>query len=346
MSQVPMEIRTLRDRMQQAQKTALLGGTREKAGNLDASSTGMLELAAELRERGYAWEKDLEGRCIDARERWAGIRPEAFAAMARETEALRSRTADAEWRFNSAIGEATSLETAPAALAQAEQAVAGLETAARASDDAIDGMFEKLAGDVSALSQRMKSTLSQLDQAAKSKVGWLATESLVRAVKAKWDRDGKEDPNGWLFLSDHRLIFERNEEVATKKTLFIVTERKLVQEVMLDEPVDRVLDLEPSKRGLMGHEDHLDARYGPGARFGAAHFHIDGQDCKEWQLTLRRLKSGELEANRAVPISDAEKARIANAPKRCGTCSAPFEAPILRGQTHIKCPYCGADTAI
>ncbi|HQV26798.1 MAG TPA: hypothetical protein PLG23_10350 [Thermoflexales bacterium] len=346
MSQVNFKIDQLRTRMQSAHKTALLGETREKAGDLDRSTNTMLKLAAELRERGYAWEKDIEGKCIDARENWAAIRPQAMSAIERETEALRARTSDADWRFNNAIVQATNLDTAAQALAEAEQAVAGLESAAKAADDAIDGMFEKLKADVSALERRMKSTLEQLDLAAKSKIAWLAGESLVRAVKAKWDRDGKDDPNGYLFLSDRRLAFERNEEVATKKTLFIVTEKKRIQDVMLDEPVDRLLDLEPSKRGLMGHEDHLDARYGPGARFPVAHFHIDGQDCKDWQLTLRRMKAGELEASRAVPVSDAEKARIANAPTKCPVCAAPFDAPILRGQTSIKCAYCGTSMPI
>jgi hypothetical protein len=344
MSQVNFKIDSLRTRMQAAQKTALLGGTREKAGDLDRSTNSMLKLAADLRERGYAWEKDLEGKCIDARENWAAVRPQAMSAIERETEALRARTSDADWRFNNAIVQATNLDSAAQALAEAEQAVAGLESAAKAADDAIDGMFEKLQTDVGALERKMKSTLEQLDLAAKSKIGWLAGESLVRAVKAKWDRDGKDDPNGHLFLSDRRLAFERNEEVATKKTLFIVTEKKRMQDVMLDEPLDRLLDLEPSKRGLLGHEDHLDARYG--ARCSSAHFHIDGQDCKDWQLTLRRMKAGELEASRAVPVSEAEKARLANAPSKCPVCAAPFEAPILRGQTSIKCAYCGTSTPI
>lgn len=344
--QVNSQIRTLRDRMEKAQKTALLGGSREKAGDLDAASASMLRAAAELRERGYAWDKDLETRCVDARDRWATMRRDVLAAIERETEALRGRTADAELRFNNALSGAALLETAPTALAQAEQAVESLETAARAADDAIDGMFDTLSDAVGALTRQMKSTLEQLNQAAQSRVAWQAGESLVRAVKAKWDRDGKDDPNGWLYLSDRRLIFERDEDIATKKTLFIVTEKKRVQEVMLEESAERLNDLEPSKRGLLGHEDHLDARFGVGARFPSVHFHIDGQDCKEWQLTLRRLKSGELEANRAVPVSEAEKARIANAPKKCPSCNAPFEDPILRGQTRITCGYCGTATQL
>ena len=58
MSQVTFKIDQLRTRMQSAQKSALLGGTREKAGDLDRSTNTMLKLAAELRERG--WPRRLE----------------------------------------------------------------------------------------------------------------------------------------------------------------------------------------------------------------------------------------------------------------------------------------------
>ncbi|MBX7213373.1 MAG: hypothetical protein K1X39_05095 [Thermoflexales bacterium] len=335
---------SLRDRMQKAQKAALLGPVRDKAGELDAAASGMLRLAHDLRERGYAWERDLEARCIDLRDRWAGIRPGVFSAMERETEALRSRVADAEWRFNGALAQATDYESALGPLSQADQAVAGLESAANAANDAIDNMFDPLGVEVRKLSTTLKSLLEQLKQAAGSSVAWRAGESLVRAVKARWDRDGKDDPKGWLYLSDQRLIFERDEEVATKKTLFVVTEKKRVQEIQIDEPVARMTELEASKRGLLKNEDHLDARFGAGARFPTVHFHIDGQDCKEWSLTLRRLQAGELEATRAVPISQADRDRLANAPRHCPTCHAPFEDPILRGQTAIKCAYCGTST--
>ncbi|RIK15779.1 MAG: hypothetical protein DCC52_18340 [Chloroflexi bacterium] len=43
-------------------------------------------------------------------------------------------------------------------------------------------------------------------------------------------------------------------------------------------------------------------------------------------------------------LSDAEKQRLKNAPTKCPSCASPLAAPILRGQTEIKCPACGTVT--
>ena len=57
----------------------------------------------------------------------------------------------------------------------------------------------------------------------------LAHEYVIIGVKAVWTKDGKEnkdDPEGVLFLTDQRILFEQKEEVATKKFLFITKERE------------------------------------------------------------------------------------------------------------------------
>jgi hypothetical protein len=183
-----------------------------------------------------------------------------------------------------------------------------------------------------------------MDQMAASKTEWLATEMLVLAVKAKWDRDGKDDPQGILFLTDQRVVFERKEEVATKKVLFITTDKETVQEAMLAVSLAETTGVTATKKGLMGHEDHLDFEFGSGAAVRKAHFHIDGQDCKMWQATIGRVKSGEMERSRITPVSDEEKKRLKNAPTKCSSCGGAVNAPILRGQLEIHCTYCGAVT--
>jgi len=137
------------------------------------------------------------------------------------------------------------------------------------------------------------------------------------------------------------VIFERDEEVATKKVLFIATAKQRVQEVVLENKLGEVEAVAASKRGLFGNEDHLDFKFGGSARVRQAHFHIDGQDAHEWQGMVNRAKTGGLESMRVTALSDAEKARLKNAPTKCANCGSPLTAPILRGQTEIKCPACG-----
>jgi hypothetical protein len=121
-------------------------------------------------------------------------------------------------------------------------------------------------------------------------------EAPVMAVKAKWDRDGKDDPEGHLFLTDRRLIYERKQEIATKKVLFITTAKELVQQVLVDTPVKDVTAVKASSRGLLGHEDHLDVEFAG----RPVHFHLDGQDSNEWQALIERARAGGLEGERVA----------------------------------------------
>ena len=132
--------------------------------------------------------------------------------------------------------------------------------------------------------------------------------------------------------------------LATKKILFIATEKQRVQQVMLDVKLAETENVQASKRGMFGNEDHLDFTFGGNAPVRKAHFHIDGQDANEWQGMVQRVKTGGMESMRVTALSEAEKARLKNAPTKCPSCGSPLTAPILRGQTEIKCPACGTVT--
>src|SRR5262249_49684246 len=118
------------------------------------------------------------------------------------------------------------------------------------------------------------------------------------AVPATIGND-KEPPEGNLFLTDRRLLFEQKQEIVKKKVLFIATEKELVHQLLLETPLSAVTSITASKKGLLGHEDHLDLAYGG----KSAHFHINGQDSKTWQALVEKAKSGALQGERAVPMA-------------------------------------------
>jgi hypothetical protein len=344
MEEVRRRVENLKSTLQDIQQKALLTSVRDQAEDVETRANRLFDLANTVRERGYAWEKDLEPKCLDFRKRWADLKPDVMQSIVRETASLKARVAQAEADVAQAATRATSPAAAQAVLPPVENMLGTLLGAAEAAEKAVQGMFDSMASDLDALEQHLKQISWIMDQTAESKIEWLAAETPILAVKAKWDKDGKDDPQGILFLTDQRVAFERKEDVATKKVLFIATEKQKVQEALLAVPLAETTGVLASKKGLMGHEDHLDFDFASGAAVRKAHFHIDGQDCNLWQATVGRVKNGEIEKSRVTPISEGEKQRIRNAPTKCSSCGGEIKAPILRGQTEIHCTYCGAVT--
>ncbi len=341
MAPVRERIGQLQQKLDQLPAKVRLNSVRDQVGDLEAKSNRVADLARAVRELGYAWDKDLEPRCLDYRRRWQDLRPTVLTTIDRQSADLQARERQVVSEVHWAIQRATSPERAASVLPDAERTLGALTSAAEAAESSIQGMYDQFSSDLSTLQDHLSQVQEMLQLAARSCVSWLPGEAVVQVVKAQWDRQGKDDPRGFLLLSDQRLLFERNEDVATKKVLFVTTAKQHVQELMVDVPLAQITNIEASKRGMMGHEDHLDLTFASGSPLRSAHFHIDGQDCNMWQAMVNRAKSVGLEDTRVTPISEAEKTRLRNAPSRCSNCGGALTAPVLRGQTEIKCPYCG-----
>ncbi len=321
-----------------------LSDVRDAAENVETSANRVADLANKARELGYAWEKDLEPRCLDYRRRWQDLKPQVMAALDKESVALSNRVTQVTYQGNYALAHATTPANADKELSAGENAVNALTNDAEAAAKTIRGTFDAFQTDLNALEKHLNDVQKMLQRAQQSKIAWLPGEATVAAVSAKWDRSGDDDPRGYLYLTDLRLVFERDEQVATKKVFFIATEKQRVQQVMLEIKSAEIENVQASKRGVFGNEDHLDFTFGGSASVRNAHFHIDGQDANEWQGMVQRVKTGGMESTRVTALSDAEKQRLKNAPTKCPNCGNPLTAPILRGQTEIKCPACGTLT--
>ena len=323
---------------------ARLSDVRDAAENVETASNRVADKANRARELGYAWEKDLETRCLDYRRRWQDLKPQVNNALDKESAALTARTTQVTYQGNYALSHATTPANADKALSDGEKAVDSFIADADAAAKNIRGMFDTFQSELGALDSHLDRVNAMLERAQQSKIAWLPGEAVVGAVKAKWDRSSGDDPQGYLYLTDLRVLFERDEEIATKKILFIATEKQRVQQIMLEAKIAETENVQASKRGVFGNEDHLDFTFGGSAPVRQAHFHIDGQDANEWQGIVQRVKTGGMESTRVTALSDAEKQRLKNAPTKCPNCGNPFTAPILRGQTEIKCSACGTVT--
>lgn len=338
------KLSSLESSYQDLHSEAMLSSVKDSIEDLQTKAIQLSQKVQKIREKGYVFEKDLEERCNGMRKQWVSLKPGIQRELEKQERSLSGDVKRLDAQMQRTRSASRNVNMGLKSVAETEAAVEALESKAEAAASSIRGMYDNLESQINQLGLHLDRIDWGLSEAAESSFDWLATEGLVRAVGAKWVRGRKDEVEGVLYLTDQRLLFERKEEVATKKVLFITTEKELVQQAELEFALSRVEKASGKKEGFMKHEDHLYLDMGSGAQVDSAHFHLDGQDCDEWAQLVRRASEGEMDMQRIEPISEEEINRLRSAPTECPSCGATITAPILRGQTEIACDYCGAVT--
>jgi hypothetical protein len=282
-----------------------------------------------LRARGYVFKNYLEKKVETLATQWRDLRPRVQSAIRTQSQSLQT--------------DATSVQNTLNRGALAGAALTSLESKVSAATRNLQGMYDTLDDNVNQTQQQVDDISWTLQQAEQASFGFLATEAPVEAVPANWKKpDDKDGVDGVLFLTDQRLIFEQKEEVATRKVLFITTEKQKLQSLQWEVPVAQIEQAAGSKKGLMGKDDYLTLTCGSAAPFRTAEIHLKGETGEAWQGFVGRVKSGDLAKERTVPVDAKAAEAVANAPTKCPTCGATITQTILRGQAEITCEFCGS----
>jgi hypothetical protein len=338
------DIDSLQRDLNSLQEGLRLASLRNEIEDIDTSSNALEGRIRDLRGRGYAFERKLEPCAEDLRRRWGSQRLLVLQQITQQASLLDIESRTAEMLVSQAAGRASHPQAARSFIDQARSALSTLEGKVTGAETSIRGMYDAYQKELAALSTHLDRVDWSLKQAAEASFRLLPTEAVVMAVEAVWARDGKEnrdDPKGVLYLTDQRLLFEQKQEIATKKVLFITTEKKKVQQLMFEAPIALITNAAGTKQGFLSHEDHLDVDFASGAPFPKAHYHIDGQDCNEWQALLGRARSHDFDADRAIAVDDAAVERVKSVPAQCPACGGGLNQTVLRGQDTVTCAYCG-----
>jgi hypothetical protein len=311
----------------------------DNLGEVDTTLATLPVALQEARARGYAFRAFLERKLQVLQDQWAKTRAQVLSGIADKSRGLHMEA----MKVDSLLGQLRAVANVPSGagmLPQVDGALTALERKVAAEKGALSGMFDDLRNNVSQTKAQLDEITFTLEQVAQASFRLLAGEDIVLVVKAQWDKDGKDDPQGMLFLTDGRMLFERKEEVAKKKVLFVVTEKEMVQQLMLEVALGDVENAKATSRGLMGNEDWLEFTFQGHAPVRAANFHI-WYESKDWQALYGRVKSGEIDQERAKPKDQAAVEAVKAAPTKCTTCGASITAQIVKGMTQITCDYCG-----
>lgn len=340
--QFSSDVQSLESRISSLESSARLNQANDAVEDVQTSVSGMFQRISALRQRGYVFEKELEAQATGFVEQWALLHPSLVTQINQQSLALQASLRPIEAQIAQLAGRQPDA-AARSLLESLKASVNTLEGKAQAAENQINGMYDSFHNQVSTLESHLAEVEWMLTQLAEAKFSLLPTEGAIAAIKTVWCKDVKEnkdDPEGVLYLTDQRLLFEQKEEVITKKVLFIATEKQKVQELRWEAPVALLEEIKPSKQGLLKNEDHLDLRFGSGAPIQNIHIHI-WQDANIWLQLLNRAKIKDFDKTRAIAIDQAEVDKVKSLPSQCPSCGGNLDQVVLRGQSEVKCQYCG-----
>ena len=339
-NELQLRIDQIRNEYNRLRSAADLSDIRQAMGRFDAR---LAELPVELeglRSRGYVHAGLLEQDIAGQQGQWQRTRPRVASMLRQQASRLRQPLRDVDKKVSGlSLRDAAAVAAAGAAVEAAQRQV---DAARRGITGLYDGMESQLYGVESTLN-RLDWMLQRFD--ASPHVRLRETEGPLLAAEAEWQRDGDEGPDGTLFLTDQRLFFEQDEEVAKEKLFGIfATAKEQAQRLLLEVPVHDIEKVAYSEEGGflgMGKDELLDLVLGPRAEVSRARFHLKDQDSAEWAVWIKRAQTGEIDRDRAeANVEEVAAAEALIFPAQCPSCFAPLPTP-PRGATSTVCEFCG-----
>ncbi len=294
-----------------------------------------------IRERGYAFRSYLEHKAEVIQNHWEDIRHRVQQAIETESNGLREELQDVEKKLEAAERVADSEEKLAGRLELLTPGIERLEEKVKQAAIRVKDIYKTLQSDISGTESQLREIEWFLEQKEEASFNFLAGESLFLAAKAEWVATGKakQDPDGIIFLTDQRLIFEQKE--TTGKTLGLFGGKK-EQEVKWEIPLHQFEGVEAEKKGMFGGKDMLNFSLKSGAPYAKITVEVlGGVDCRFWGKQINRMVNGEVSDERAIEPDPELVASVRNAPTECHICGGILPK-IVAGQNQMECMYCGA----
>jgi hypothetical protein len=341
--QIADEVRNLQSKVGELQGSVRLTKARDAVEDLQTTVNGLTQRIAALRTRGYIFEKDIENQAKAFVESWAPLYTNLQSQINLQSSMLVNSMRPIEMQIPQLTAVVSNPALARVLLGSMQSTVSMVEDKVSATERTIQGMYDQFNNQICHFTKHLTEIEYLVTQLAEASFQLLPTESGVAAVKAVWCKTGKEqkgDPEGILYLTDQRILFEQKEEIVTKKVLFVATEKQKVQQLQVECPVPMVDKVDTSKQGLLKTEDHIEIRFTSVAPIEVTHFHI-WQDNTTWQQLINRAKSKDFDKDRTVAIDQAAVDKVKAAPSQCPSCGGNITQVIMRGMDSITCEYCG-----
>lgn len=297
--QISSEANTLNSSLEDLKTRSSLQHIIDEINRLDTDLTHALDLLESARKEGYVYQKDLDEIAYQVMGQWQGIKQGLLDSIPQQASAFQNKMLPLGVqlaRLNSVLGNPTS---ATHLIGDTSSQLNKLSSELYQVETSLENRFTEINNQATVITSRLNLVHWSMDQVSQAKFNLEEAENLIIAVQARWDQEGDKDPEGILYLTNKRIIFERKEKVATKKILFIATARELVQEVLIDQKLENIKDVKAIHKGLFGNQDFLEIQFSD-VKLSNVPFHVNGQDCNEWTSWIQKAKSSEIENERTT----------------------------------------------
>jgi hypothetical protein len=337
-------VETVEDDFRSLQDDVAFRWVNDDIGDLDTHLRELPGSIQQTRTRGYVFKSYLERKADVLAQQWVEIRPRVVAAVDEFSRELRYQSDLFQQRLPFLRPNRSEVE-----LAGAESALKDLQSRVSSAKSSIQGMYGTLKDNVWQSQNQVKEIVWVLDQVDSATFKLYPGEGVVSAVKAQWLTSEKEGPKGILYLTDERALFEQKEEVATKKVLFIATEKQRVQELKWEAPIGQIESVRASEKGGailgIGKKELIEFDFASSVKVRSALVRLEA-DSDAWQALIGRVKSGDVASERTAPKDKTVVEAARAAPTKCSVCGATITQAVVRGMTEIKCEYCGNITRL
>lgn len=156
----------------------------------------------------------------------------------------------------------------------------------------IDPNFEEKIKRIDELFKRVEYYFKMRDEAS---FDFNPNEKVVMADKAEWvvTGKGKEDPDGLLFLTDQRILFEQKE--TTGKFLGVFGGKKQ-HGLQWEYSIQQIASVSHKDEGMFKGKDMLTLEMGDGAEHSSITLEVKGKDDNSlWAEVLEKAVAGTLE---------------------------------------------------
>jgi len=330
------KLQELQGQLGELQESLSLAAVQDDMEGIRTTLTLLPTEIENLRSRGYVFRSFLERKVEVLTDQWEDTSRQVSREVPRLTRELQREADEAERALDKAMAGGT------VEFSRAASTVEGLEHRVEGARSTVSAMYETLQQNVNQTKSQVEQITWLLDQLDQASFRLHPAEDPVAACKAQFMETKKDGPTGILYLTDERLIFEQKEKKATKKVLFIATEKETLQELIFAVPVGHIEQIETSQKGFLGRKEIMELLFAPEADLSGALLRLRGADNEEWAQLIGRVKSDEISKERSRPKETAVLEELQDVPTKCPTCGATISVQIVRGMREITCEYCGS----